>query len=59
MLNSLGRNKPVPVVSLDELVDANSVAAIEVYAHGGNIPQEMQQSDWQCGVIAIWTGARR
>ncbi len=40
-------------------IDANAVAAIEVYARGGNMPVSLQPTDNACGVIAIWTGSRR
>lgn len=40
-------------------VDANSLAAIEVYARGGNMPVSLQGVDNACGVLAIWTGTRR
>ena len=60
MLSSL--KKPVlddlHAVAIDHLVDANSVAAVEVYPRGGNMPVSLQVSDNACGVIAIWTGSR-
>jgi hypothetical protein len=40
-------------------IDANEVAAIEVYARGGNMPISLQAADNACGVIAIWTGSRK
>lgn len=40
-------------------IDANTVAAIEVYSRGGNMPVSLQPTDNACGVIAIWTGGRR
>ena len=46
-------------VFIDRLVAGMSVAAVEVYPRGGNIPIELQQTDQGCGVIFIWTGARR
>lgn len=46
-------------VPIDHLVDAASVAAIEVYTRGGNMPASLQVSDNACGVIAFWTGSRR
>jgi hypothetical protein len=49
----------VPGPDLNRYVDASEVAAIEVYARGGNMPISLQTSDNSCGVIAIWTGARR
>ncbi len=46
-------------VLLDHVVDAASVAAIEVYPRGGNMPVSLQIADAACGVIAIWTGTRQ
>jgi hypothetical protein len=46
-------------VILDQLVNAGDVAAIEVYNRGGNVPVSISASDQSCGIIAIWTGARR
>jgi Carboxypeptidase regulatory-like domain len=48
-----------PAPAIDEVLDANDVAAIEVYARGGNTPISMQFDDTKCGVIALWTGGRR
>ena len=44
---------------INQYIDASSVAAIEVYAHGGNMPVSLQAADNACGVLAIWTGARK
>ena len=46
-------------VFIDQLVEAGSVTAIEVYARGGNVPVSLSASDQACGVIAIWTGGRQ
>jgi hypothetical protein len=46
-------------VFIDELVDANDVTAIEVYARGGNVPVSLSSSDQACGIIALWTGSRK
>jgi hypothetical protein len=46
-------------VILDQVVNANDVAAIEVYNRGGNIPVSLSASDQACGIIAIWTGSRK
>lgn len=40
-------------------IDANEVAAIEIYARGGNMPISLQAMDNGCGVMAIWTGSRK
>ena len=46
-------------VTIDRILDANSVSAIEVYTRGGNIPSSLYVADAACGVIAFWTGSRR
>ncbi len=48
-------------LSLDELVDARAVAAIEIYPSTANAPAELIPLTGQgsCGIIAIWTGSRR
>lgn len=58
------RTNPPPVSSLvgiDDLVQAPSVAAIEIYASTASIPAELQRvaGNVQCGLVAIWTGSRR
>ena len=46
-------------VYVNQLLDANDVMAIEVYARGGNVPISLQVNDTRCGVIAFWTGSRQ
>ncbi len=46
-------------VNVDELINANDVMAIEVYARGGNVPISLQVNDTKCGVVAFWTGSRK
>jgi hypothetical protein len=46
-------------VLMDQFINAGDVAAIEVYSRGGNVPVSISASDQACGIIAIWTGARR
>ncbi len=48
-------------VSIDELVVANSIAAIEMYASLASAPAELQRTAQpeSCGLIALWTGSRR
>ncbi len=58
------RTNPPPVSSLssiDDVVQVQSVAAIEIYASVASIPAELQRTagNVQCGLIAIWTGNRR
>jgi hypothetical protein len=52
------RLSEMTAVPIDRLIDANDVAAIEVYTRGANMPVSLQVSDAACGVIAIWTGSR-
>jgi Carboxypeptidase regulatory-like domain len=47
------------VVSIDAILNASDVMAIEVYERGGNMPISLQVNDTKCGVIAFWTGSRR
>lgn len=51
--------QPGASVGVDMLLDANDVAAIEVYARGANMPINFQFQNSMCGVIAFWTGSRR
>jgi hypothetical protein len=46
-------------VNLDMLLDAGSVAGIEVYSRGGNKPVNFQFQNMACGVLAFWTGSRK
>ena len=46
-------------VNIDEYINPNDLAAIEIYARGGNMPVQLQAADAACGVIAFWTGPRR
>ena len=46
-------------VLIDRVLEANDVAAIEVYPRGGNMPVGLQVADPACGVIAFWTGSRK
>jgi hypothetical protein len=48
-----------PVPAIDDILDANDVAAIEVYNRGANMPISLQANDNACGVIALWTGSRQ
>jgi len=47
------------IVNINQYVNQNDIAAIEVYARGGNMPVSLQAVDNACGVIAIWTGSRK
>jgi hypothetical protein len=55
---------PKAIVPIDEIVDPNSVAAIEIYASAANAPAELiplvgAAQEGACGIVAIWTGGRR
>ena len=47
--------------SIDDVVNGLSIAAIEVYPSTANAPFELQRlaARGSCGIVAIWTGARR
>jgi hypothetical protein len=45
-------------VLIDQVLDINSVAGIEVYRRGGNMPTDFHV-DGECGAVAIWTGTRK
>jgi hypothetical protein len=46
-------------VLVDNLVGPGAILAVEVYPRGSSLPSEMQATATSCGVVAIWTGARR
>lgn len=46
-------------VLLDNLINENEIAAIEVYPRGTSLPASLPTVDASCGLIAIWTGGRR
>ena len=50
---------PSAGIDIDELVNIGSVAAIEMYASANMAPVELAPVSSYCGVVAIWTGARR
>jgi hypothetical protein len=43
---------------VNSMVTTNDIRAVEVYAHAALVPAEFQTLSG-CGVIAVWTGARR
>ncbi len=53
-------NTPAPP-TIDDVVDARAVMAVEVYASAANAPTELQRTsvDGRCGIVALWTGGRR
>ena len=58
-ISSRSGSPPASGVDIDQYVSASDVAAIEVYARGGNMPISLQAFNSACGVIAIWTGSRK
>jgi hypothetical protein len=46
-------------VLLDNLLNVNEVAAIELYPRGATIPPSLPAVDASCGLIAVWTGNRK
>jgi hypothetical protein len=54
-----GGNNGIDNVNVNNVVEANDVAAIEVYTRGGNMPTSLQASDQGCGVINFITGSRQ
>lgn len=58
------RINPPPMsslISVDNLINANNIAAIEIYSSGASIPAELQRTagNTRCGLVAVWTGRRR
>lgn len=45
-------------VLIDQVIDINSVAGVEVYKRGGNMPSDFHVNG-DCGAIALWTGSRK
>jgi hypothetical protein len=57
---AIGNREPAPP-SIDDVVDGRSIMAIEIYPSTGNAPFELQRASGRgsCGIVALWTGARR
>jgi hypothetical protein len=45
-------------VLVDQIMDIGSVAGVELYKRGGNMPSDFHV-DGECGAIALWTGSRK
>lgn len=47
--------------SIDDVVDMKAVVAVEIYPSTANAPFELQRlaTRGNCGIVALWTGARR
>lgn len=55
------RRTPARKPDINDLVDANSVMAIEIYPSSSNAPAELQSlaGRGSCGIVAVWTGPRQ
>ena len=61
-----GSNDPRPAarspgqLTIDDIVSASEVTAMEIYPHVGNAPAALQPltGNGSCGLVAIWTGGR-
>lgn len=61
-INGRGTTNQLPnPMSLDQIVDGNTIMAIEIYPSTANAPAELQSLGGRgsCGIIAIWTGPRK
>jgi len=57
----LGNDSMAAKVSIDDVVDGRSIMAIEIYSNTANAPAELVRVGGRgsCGIVALWTGARR
>jgi hypothetical protein len=46
-------------VAIDDVVNENEIAAVEVYPRGASVPPSLPTADASCGLVALWTGGRR
>lgn len=64
---AVGNPNPPPrgsLAAIDDVINSQAVAAIEVYASNNSVPVELQRvagsrMSQGCGLIAIWTGSRK
>ncbi|MBX9929360.1 MAG: hypothetical protein K2X99_10650 [Gemmatimonadaceae bacterium] len=61
MSSGSARRYSEDVLSIDELLDGRAIMAIEIYPSGTNAPAEITPPSGRgaCGIVVIWTGARR
>ena len=60
-MKDLLRHGNVNGASIDEYVDGNAIAAVEIYPSVINAPpafQPLGELASRCGVVVIWTGGR-
>jgi len=46
-------------VAIDDVLNENEIAAVEVYPRGGSVPPSLPTADASCGLVAFWTGGRK
>jgi len=46
-------------VKIDQVASIGAVSGVEVYARTAALPAELNLTDNSCGLIVVWTGARR
>ncbi|MBK7908046.1 MAG: hypothetical protein IPJ78_15990 [Gemmatimonadetes bacterium] len=56
-----GNDSMAAKVSIDDVVDGRSIMALEIYSNTANAPAELVRVGGRgsCGIVALWTGARR
>jgi hypothetical protein len=46
-------------LAIDDVLNANEIAAVEVYPRGASVPPSLPTVDASCGLVAFWTGDRK